>query len=98
MKMRLVTDAERETTMATQPGDLFCALKNCEQPASAICEHCGHAYCPAHLRAVSITYRDDQRPPGMSPSARLPIRTETYALCPRCSMKPILHRTHSPAL
>lgn len=88
----------RETTMVTQTGDICCQVKDCGRMAVAVCEHCGHPCCLAHVRHVSITCRADRRPPGMSASARLPIRTETYTLCLRCSTKPVPRRTHVPAL
>src|SRR5690242_20258910 len=86
------TDGEREATMLTRPDDacdVCCHVKNCEQMATARCMHCGHPCCAAHIHLVTITRRDEKRPPGMSPIVRLPIRTETYALCSRCSTKPV---------
>lgn len=82
--------------MVSPSSDVSCHIKDCEQVAAAVCEHCGHPCCLAHVRRVSITYRDDQRPPGMSASARLPIRTETYMLCLRCSTKPVPRRVQLP--
>ena len=81
----------------TRPSDeVYCHVKECEQLATTVCEHCGRPCCHTHVRHFSITYRDDQRAPGMSATARLPIRTETYLLCPRCSTKPVPRRTHLP--
>jgi hypothetical protein len=84
--------------MVTQPADECCHVKDCEQIAAVVCEHCGHPCCLAHARRVAITFRDEHRPPGMSASARLPIRTETYTLCLRCSTKPVPRRMHLPTL
>lgn len=92
------TDDEREITMVTRAGDVCCHVKNCEQLATAICERCNHPCCSAHLRHVTVRWRDEQLPSGISASVRLPTHTETYALCPRCSTKPIPRRTRLPTI
>ena len=84
--------------MVTQPDDGCCHIKGCGQLATTHCMHCGHPCCPAHLHKVSLTRRDEKRPPGMSPIVRLPLHTETYALCQRCSTKPVPRLTPMPTL
>lgn len=75
--------------MVTRPDDGCCHVKSCGEMATTHCMYCGRPCCPAHIRHVSITLRDEKRPPGMSAIDRLPIRTETYMLCLRCSTKPV---------
>lgn len=75
--------------MVTRPYDGCCHVKNCGQAATAHCMRCGRFCCPAHIRHVSITWREEKRPPGTSATDRLPVRTETYTLCPHCSRKPV---------
>lgn len=75
--------------MVTRPDDGRCHVKSCDLVATSHCMRCDQPCCSAHIRQVTITLRDEKRPPGMSAIDRLPIRTETYALCPRCSTKPV---------
>lgn len=81
--------SEWEATVEAQPVDVYCHIKNCEQLATERCMRCGQSFCLAHIHRVSIMRRAETRPPGMSATVRLPIRTETYALCARCSSKPV---------
>lgn len=85
-------------TRPDRPDDGCCHVKNCGQMATVHCMHCGHPCCAAHIRHVSVTRREERRPPGMSATVRLPIRTETYLLCQRCSTKPVPRLMPSPTL
>lgn len=84
--------------MVTRPDDGRCHVKSCDLVATTHCMHCGQPCCPAHIHHVSITWREDKRPPGTGATDRLPIHTETYALCPRCSTKPVPRLKTLPAL
>jgi hypothetical protein len=84
--------------MVTRPDDGCCHVKNCGQAATAYCMRCGHPCCAAHIHHVSITWREENRPPGTDATVRLPIRTETYTLCLRCSTKPVPRLMPLPTL
>lgn len=78
--------------MSVEPGHVPCHAKGCPQIATEVCERCGHPCCPTHIRHISIMHRDERPQPSVDASVRLPTRVETYALCPRCSTKPVQRR------
>lgn len=73
-----------------------CSVKHCGQEAIACCEHCGQPCCAAHLRNVTIQRRAPRTPPGLGATARPPLLTETYALCPRCGSRAVVPERWHP--
>jgi hypothetical protein len=76
--------------MAAQPDGALCHVKDCDQPATMVCEGCGRHFCPNHVRTHTIQRRDEPTQPRFSlgASPRLPTHTETYTLCARCGARP----------
>lgn len=68
-----------------------CHARECALPASVACESCARLCCEDHVRRITIERREEPVEIRGSRGAlgRVPTRTETYALCPRCSTKPI---------
>ena len=71
-----------------------CYVKGCSELGTVPCDRCGRTYCPAHVSQLVIQRRDDssERAASRDMLARLPTRTETYALCSLCRTKPVPHK------
>lgn len=71
-----------------------CYIKGCSELGTVLCDRCRRTYCPAHVSQLVIQRRDDssERAPSLDMLARLPTRTETYALCSSCRTKPIPYK------
>lgn len=67
-----------------------CEIAKCGLPAVGACDNCGHLCCATHLTRLTLERRATTRESAgrREPLARLPVRTETYLLCPRCSKRP----------
>src|SRR5512146_937974 len=68
-----------------------CHARECALPAVVACESCARLCCEDHVRRITIERREEPVEVRGSRGAlgRVPTRTETYTLCPRCSTKPI---------
>lgn len=84
--------------MEAIPDDLTCHVKNCAEAASTTCDRCGHQYCAAHIRHVSIQRREERTPQPalLGASPRVPTHAEVYALCPHCWTKPVPQKPPQP--
>lgn len=78
--------------MSEQSEHASCHIKTCPGVAIEVCERCSHAYCATHIRHITIMHRDEPLRSHMEALNRLPTHVETYALCLRCSTKPIQRR------
>lgn len=81
-----------ETLPVTNPAR--CHVRECTLPAVAACESCERGCCEHHVRRITIERRDElvEVRGARGALGRVPTRTETYLLCPRCSTKPISAR------
>lgn len=77
--------------METAAERATCHAKGCSEPATALCDRCGHSFCQTHLRPLVIQRRTERSKHYVLPDtlARLPTRSETYVLCSRCRSKPV---------
>jgi len=68
-----------------------CYVLGCVSPVAFVCASCRRACCESHGRSVSIERRAERLEQSGHPWTlqRVPTRTETYALCLRCSKRPI---------
>lgn len=85
--------------MEARADDLSCHVKNCTEEATATCDRCGHQYCAAHVRHVSIQRREERAPQPalLGASPRVPTHSEIYTLCPHCWTKPVPQKPPQPA-
>jgi hypothetical protein len=77
--------------MEAEALSVTCDAKGCAELATVTCDRCGRLFCPNHVGQLVIQRRveDGARPTDLSALARLPTRSETYALCVSCRSKPI---------
>lgn len=68
-----------------------CGAKGCSELATTTCDRCGRPFCPVHVWHLVVQRRDERsaRSTHLDTLARLPTRTETYALCISCRTKPV---------
>lgn len=86
--------------MEAGSSDLRCHVKNCDEVATTTCDRCGHQYCAAHVRHVSIQRREERAPQPalLGASPRVPTHAEIYTLCPHCWTKPVPQKPPQPTL
>ena len=80
--------------MAAQLDGVPCHAKTCTELASVTCDRCGQQWCTNHIVYVTVQRREqfNMQSPHFNALSRLPLRTETYALCPLCKGKPVQPR------
>jgi hypothetical protein len=79
--MKVQAEAERSV----------CSANSCSELATTTCDRCGRPCCPVHVWQLVVQRREEHsaRSTHLDTLARLPTRTETYALCISCRTKPV---------
>ncbi len=69
-----------------------CHVKGCDAPVMVPCESCGRPCCSDHAYRVTLVRREEpvELPGHRGQLEHVPVYTETYMLCLRCSKKPIV--------
>jgi methionyl-tRNA synthetase len=77
--------------MKTEAVSTVCDTKGCTELATTTCDRCGRLYCPLHVRHLVVQRREESTAQSthLGTLARLPIRSEIYALCTSCRTKPV---------